>query len=94
MRTPSIQSRTRIQPDRSAVARMVPALLMNFECQRDQFDDDVLDSPEWRVAAEAVDRAHRAWTCLAPADEVEVLCREAQRCVTTAIQNSLGLVCH
>lgn len=94
MRNPSVQRRHRVDNDRSAVARMVPTLLMRFECQRDQFDADALDSLEWRLAAEAVDRAHRAWSCYAAADEVEVLCREAERRVTIAIQSSLELVYH
>lgn len=72
------------------VSGLLPALQSSFESQRDQFDHVALTLPEWRSAEEAVERAQRAWNANASSDEVESLCREAQRRVQLAVERSFA----
>jgi hypothetical protein len=72
------------------VAGLLPALQSSFESQRDQFDHAALTLPEWRSAEEAVERAQRAWNANASSEEVETLCREAQRRVQLAVERSFA----
>lgn len=70
-------------------ARFLTRLQDTFETARDQFDDAVLGIPEWREAADALDRAYHAWAGRAPQSTVETLCTEAQRRVEMAVQMSM-----
>ena len=72
-----------------ASARFLAALQGAFETARDQFETDVLSIPEWRHAADALDHAYHACVRRAKGDDVEALCREAQRRVEMAVQMSM-----
>ncbi len=72
-----------------ASARFLAALQGSFETARDQFEAEVLNIPEWRQAADALDHAYHACVRRAKGDDVEALCREAQRRVEMAVQMSM-----
>ncbi len=72
-----------------ASARFLSALQGSFETARDQFEADALNIPEWRQAADALDHAYHACVRRAKGDDVEALCREAQRRVEMAVQMSM-----
>lgn len=72
-----------------ASSRFLTALQDSFETARDQFDAEVLNIPEWRQAADALEHAYHACIARARGDDIESLCREAQRRVEMAVQMSM-----
>ena len=72
-----------------ASSHVLAALQGSFETARDQFDVKTLNIPEWRQAADALDHAYHACIARAKGDDIEALCREAQRRVEMAVQMSM-----
>jgi hypothetical protein len=93
LKTPTAARRLTHQSSRlsciDASTRFLAALQGSFETARDQFEAEVLNIPEWRQAADALDHAYHACVARAKGDDVEALCREAQRRVEMAVQMSM-----
>lgn len=93
LRTPAVARRNIHESSRlsclDASARFLGQLQSAFETARDQFDSAALNTPEWRQAADALDHAYHACVARARGDDIEAICRDAQRRVEMAVQMSM-----